>query len=171
MTIFKTLQDTINYINKVHGSFLLNPRGVNCYCTLRESNGTKTICSVTKGTKIISQTISKDDAIILEHEVRGLTPRKTTPQILTHSIYLSNLRMINIYDFFTEYLSTSRLDFAYFTQSSPSFALLDELVIFNNPKPIAQWIHSDEKLDEQLEHLGKTIVIERPEVPLSLDFD
>ncbi|MFA6088622.1 MAG: hypothetical protein WC755_02045 [Candidatus Woesearchaeota archaeon] len=149
----------------------MSPTGVNCYSALREPNGKKSILNITKGAKIISQTIAKEDSIILEHEIRGLAPRKTIPQVLSHSIYLSDLRMINIYDFFTEYLSTSRIDFMYFTKDSPSFSLLDDMNISSRPSPIAQWIYPDEKLDDQLDYLGKTIIIERAESMLDLDLN
>ena len=171
MTRIKTLEELIKYINKLHGSALLGINGVNCYSALREPNGTKNIFSVTKGTKVVSQTISNDNSIILEHEVRGISPRKTTPKVLTHSIYLSGLRIVNVYDFFTEYLTTSRIDFMYVLSNGPSFSLLDELTIMNKPMQLAQWVYQDEKLDDQLDNLGKTIVTERVENPLTLDFD
>ena len=62
----------------------------------------------------------------------------------------------------------------YVLENGPTFALnssIDMNLFVPFPTILAQWAYKDERLENQLEHLGKTVVIEKEQRPLMLDLD
>lgn len=168
MKRLKTLMDVITHIKSVHGRGLA--MGVNCYSSLRDHRGNKTVFSVTKGAQFTQYTPTAIDALQMEHVVRGLAPKRTIPKMLSHTIYLSELRMINVYETFVEFLSTNKIDFMYAIKNGPTFTILGSLNILPPAKALAQWAYDEEELENNLEYLGKTVIMRREESVAGLDF-
>ena len=153
-----------------HQKHFSGPKFVNCYSSLRNPNGKRTIFAITKNAQITEFTQVNEDNLILEYVIRGVAPSRSTPKTMSHNVHLSNLKMVNIYESFTEFLTTSGIDFMYVLQGGPSFEMLSNLNFIPPPSVVAQWSIQDEELDDQLEHLGKRVIRERELPPLELDF-
>jgi len=167
MIKIETLDKIIEQMKIFHGARWLKPTGLNCYASLREPNGKKVIFSIIKGTQFINCSVNGDDALTFEHMSRGIGKFAT---MTSHSIYLSDLRIINLYETFGEFLTTDKIDFMYSVKGTGSFTMLSSLELLPPPPVLAQWTYNDDKLERSLEDLGKTVILEREQPRLELDF-
>jgi hypothetical protein len=164
-----TLESVITFIKKMHHSVLYST-GANFYASIREPNGKKTVFSVTKMAQLTGEwNILGKDSLSVEYLFRGVLPKKFTPKAASHEIYLSGLRVINIYETFCQFLTTNRIDFMYCAACGPNFQLLSSVEMASVPVPLAQWIYEDKKLNEAVDHLGKIVVVRKEKQSLNLD--
>jgi len=170
MIKLNTLDEAVEKINKIHGKHLSRTGGVNCYFSLRENNGEKKIFFINKGTKITQQTAIDPDSIIIEHVINKMSFGSKTSFNYETQIMLSGLRMINIYEAFTQYLTINRIDFMYVVNDKIKFTLLSSVDLLPPQQVLAQWTFDDEQTEDVFGDFGKEVILKRKKPRLNLDF-
>lgn len=162
MIKLKDLHHVVLYLNKQHRP--LFKRGINCYTTIKNADGNKDIVSITKRIYNLTYEIHNSNSMVLCYFLAANS--------LDHNVYISNLKMINIYESFVEFMSTSRLDFMYTLRGGPTFELFNTVRMnVQPPHPIAQWIHNESELESAIDNLGKQVVLVKEDKYSELDFD
>jgi len=109
----ETLLDVITFIGNKHKSIGLNNAGVYALKLLRQSDGTRIPFEEMQGIRIKDFIIQNDNSLVVEQEAHGTAFRGRKSITYDARIYLSNLAMINIYDYSAEFLTVNSVDFVY----------------------------------------------------------
>ena len=170
MVRLTSLKLAVAYIQKIHTSGMNSAKGLNIYSSFRQPDGSKIIFSIIHGAKITSFDNVEEDSLIIHQTMRGIAPKGYSSNAsVSHSLFLSGLRIINVYEVFTEFLTVNRIDHMYVLPKGPSFTMLAALEMLPPPPIIAQWCFGDEKLEDSIDNLGKTVIKRKKEPKLELD--
>ena len=163
MEKLKTLQETVDYIKWIHGKEFTSHKGVNCYASLRKDNGQKQIFSISKGVTITKQFAIEPDSLSIDY----FQKKTSYNNFVSHQINIAGLKLINVYEKFTEYLTTDKIDFMYVIKGGANYPLTANWQVCPN-LPFAQWAFDDDEYE--IEDLNRTVIIRRKLPPMELDF-
>lgn len=150
------IQDIISYILQ----------NIKCPMTIcyveRMSNGERNLLGIFHDNFIHNIVFRNPCSLVFEFKKSGFHN--------INSIFVKNLRHVSIYDSFGEFRSLSSLEILYSLKNNKQFSILQKVGIIKEHLPLFQWNYYDEKLEAQLDNLGKTILYDIDEDIVPLDF-
>lgn len=168
--VCETLHDVVEYITKKH-SHLQSMKGVYALKLLRQADGSRIPFEEMSGIRIKKFTIFTNNTLILEQHSHGYTYKNQNIQNFDARLYLSNLAMINIYDYSAEFLTIDSIDFTYIEQSKEARVVMMSEWINEEPGILrAQWFMDDD-IDKILDRVGLRNRTRRLVASRNLDLD
>lgn len=153
----ETLEDMASYLLSFHRKSFGHPLGANCYFAERVGASERKIFSIIQRAIIRSIEAVTETSLLVEHTTKGLLS-KNSSHILSHSIILSDVRAVAVYDSFFQVMTANRFDFLCSFNSGPKFEMLSAVEITPATIPLAMWSYTDADTEESIEHLGRRVI-------------
>ncbi len=152
-TQFKTLEDTLKYIEKNH-PYINGRNGVYCLKLWRQSDGTRLPIEETKGVRIRSLNVFNKNTVVIQLMSHGTAFQGRAMHTFDSTLYLPDLVMVNVYDYGTEFWSNARMDFSYTQQTKESKLVMLAEWIHDAPRNLrGQWFRDDD-MEKTLNDVG-----------------
>ncbi len=149
------LKKILDFLTNAH-RHISSRSGLYCLKLLRQPDGSRIPIEVMNGVRIKNFILYDNNTVIIEQSSEEVSQWRFTAQT-----YLSNLAMINVYDYSAEFLTTNSVDFVYLRQTKDAkIAMLAEWIHEKPGVLRAQWF-GDEDAEEILANVGPTRYIKR----------
>lgn len=161
MKVYENLSDIVEYIKRKHSSFLNKKSlGVECCKFVRTKKGRRIPFETSRGFRIFEMEANEEfNQIHIEQLALGLTMKGQHKCTMSSILTLSNLQLINVYDYMTEFYSVNGIDFTYIhncstNQDAVAMRVLHEWINGDPGIVRACWLPKNTTLDKIEEELG-----------------
>lgn len=173
---FETLSEIVKFIERSHTHINSN-NGVYALKLLRHPDGTRVPFEEMRGIRIQKFIVDDDNTLIIQQHSHGKTIRwaedtRSLTYVFDARMFLSNLAMVNVYDYSAEFLTVNSIDFTYIEQTKEASVVMLSEWLNEQPGILrAQWF-MDSDIEKVLAIVGLEHKIKRESVAIrNIDLD
>ncbi len=173
----KTLSEIVEFIKNKH-THLNHTNGVYALKLIRQADGTRLPFEEMRGVRIKNFIVDDDNTLVIEQHshgkmLRGGLPSSYAPShVFDARIFLTNLAMVNVYDYSAEFLTVDSIDFTYIEQTKEASVVMLSEWLNEQPGILrAQWF-MDADVEKVLIAVGLESKLKRePSCGRNIDLD
>ena len=174
MKSYTKLEDIIKYITNQHKSIKSNAVGSGVCATkmIRLKSGRRIVFEENQNWRIFDWGVQSENSLYVDSLIIGYSFKGHKEIQQSSRLFLSDLVIINVYDFAAEFISQSSIDFAYTLNDAA--ATMQHLYEYTRGKVgdiKARWIYEHNDIDRMLDEvsMGRTINIVREDRTFDMD--
>ena len=174
MKSYTKLEEIITYITNTHESLKKNnPGGGVCASKMiRLNSGRRIVFEETQNWRIFDWGITSENSLYIDSIITGFAFKGHKEVQQSSRLFLSDLIIINVFDFAAEFISQSSIDFAY-TLNTPA-ATMQHLYEYSRGKIgdiRARWIYAQNDVDRVLTEasIGRVLTISQDDRMFDMD--
>lgn len=153
---FQALSEIVEFIKHKHVHIRGN-KGVYALKLIRQPDGTRIPFEEMRGVRIKNFIVDDDNTLVIEQHSHGIAFPGRSTHVFDARIFLSNLAMVNVYDYSAEFLTIDSIDFTYILQTKEASVVMLSEWINDEPGILrAQWF-----MDRDIEKVLATLGLDR----------